>query len=137
MSRAARVPVGTAAQELSRLVSKVPHTLQSLASGRPSGLVTSAQALNPAQAGLGLTLGPVGDDLSFSSGLPFFSSGVLYIVGPLTSWTGSGGGPSSCGSSSGGGPGSSGSSPAGTKTSGSGVVPGWWRGCGRGGPVHG
>ncbi len=124
VSQAARTPAGATAQELSRLVATLPGTLQSLASGGPSGLVTSAQALNPAQVGLGPTLGTVGDYLSFLSGLSFISSGVLYIVGPLTSWTRSGGGgSSSCGPSSGGGSGSAGSSPAGTGTSGSGVAP--------------
>ncbi len=100
VTRAARTPAGATARELSQLMNALPRTLQSLASGGPSGLLTSAAA-TPAPS-VSSVVGNIGDYLSFLSGLSFIASGVLYIVGPLTSWVGSGGGGSSCGDSGGG-----------------------------------
>jgi len=100
VAQAARTPAGATARELSQLMNALPRTLQGLASGGPSGLLTSA-ATTPAPS-VSSVVGSIGDYLSFLSGLSFIASGVLYIVGPLTSWVGSGGGGSSCGDSGGG-----------------------------------
>ncbi len=122
VAQAARTPAGATARELSQLMNALPRTLQSLASGGPSGLLTSAAA-TPAAPSVSSVVGNIGDYLSFLSGLSFIASGVLYIVGPLTSWIGSGGRGSSCGgsgsgSSAGEGSGGGGSATGGTSAAG-------------------
>ncbi|OBB99225.1 PPE family protein [Mycobacterium sp. 852002-40037_SCH5390672] len=83
VTQAAGTAPGTSTQALSQLTSTMPHTLQSLASGGPSGLVTSAAAASSSGSSVGSVASTVGDYLTFLSGLSFIASGVLFIVGPI------------------------------------------------------
>lgn len=84
VSNATRSGAGTSTQVLSQLTSTLPKTLQSLASGGPSGLVTSAAATaDPPSVGTVLT--SFGDAFTFISSLAFIASGVLFIIPPTIS----------------------------------------------------
>ena len=115
VAQAARTPAGTSTQTLSQLTSALPKSLQSLASGGPSALATSAAAADPPS--IGTVLSNAGDAFTFLSGLAFIASGVLFIIPPTISLATSNSTKSSCGSGSGGpaagGSGSSGNGAAG------------------------
>lgn len=138
VAQAARTPAGTSVQSLSQLTSTLPHTLQSLASGGPSGLVTSAAAsASSSGSSVASVASAVGDYLTFLSGVTFIVSGVLFIVSPIIQFAanaspsgGSGGGSGSGGGAgTGGGPSASANSPGAGTTSapGSGVLAGMGR----------
>ncbi|OBG29147.1 hypothetical protein A5673_05085, partial [Mycobacterium sp. E3198] len=82
VTQAASTPVGTVEQELSQLVSALPQTLQRLASGGPSGLITSIVSLLN-NSGFQNFLSASGEYLTFLSGVSFIISGVLFIIGPV------------------------------------------------------